>query len=159
MLEIFFFILLCPFLWGVSVSDVHLIAASISFGAAHSRRPLKERFPWLSQNSAPPLMRPLGLGLALTWKRMVSVFPLLTVSGMSELASLEAGQIKYVPHIPTSCFSFPIKMKSTARFNLLNVITPWSSNYMLEHWDKDEMCLRPREDNSGNVRAPAACFQ
>lgn len=41
------------------VSDVHLIAARISFAVEHSHWPLKELFPLLSP--APPLMRPLGV--------------------------------------------------------------------------------------------------
>lgn len=60
-----FHLRLCP-VCAASVSDVRLIAASISFGVEHSHWPLKELFALLSQNSAPPLMRPLGFNLALT---------------------------------------------------------------------------------------------
>lgn len=65
MLDLAFHLGLCP-LCAACVSDVHLIAASFSFGVEHSHWPLKELFPLLSKNSAPPLMRPLGLNLALT---------------------------------------------------------------------------------------------
>ena len=59
MLDMAFHLRLCP-VCAARVSDVHLIAASFSFGVEHSHWSLKELFPLHSKNSAPPLMRPLG---------------------------------------------------------------------------------------------------
>lgn len=51
------------------------------------------------------------------------------------------------------------KHQSAAHPIFVNFTTLWSSNYMLEYWDKGEMCLHAEEDNNGNVLAAEMHFQ
>lgn len=120
--------------------DGHLIAASISFRVGHSHRSLKELFLWLSQKPHSSSNETSGVLLSSDMKEDGRCHCLTCLRDHQAWRR----PINVHIYIYISSHRLHLSFPSNSNQPLLSVRQMLSSsNYMLQHWDADEECLRP----------------